>query len=218
MFAEHICRCVQTSLATGVSNFIKPVTKNLFWAQYLWTSLHVSQPLLRPRQNCCCMMRGRERETSMAVLSSSLSVCKMPRGARQRMAEDGDFNVAALWLAFKIAPSSEPQWEGWREGERLGCNSIDIWNLRLKFRQGLMTRLGRCRIEKWLRCMLRPSKMSIELHLWLLSSLPFLLSYLFSPFRLPAMQPARHPINSVSEQEEVLHDQDNHLTRAHFQP
>ena len=39
----------------------------------------------------------------MAVLSSSLSVCKMPRGARQRMA-DGDFNVAArqsvMWLAW----------------------------------------------------------------------------------------------------------------------
>ena len=43
----------------------------------------------------------------------------------------------------------------------LGCNSIDIWNLRLelgrKLRQGLRTRLGRRRIERWLRHGLRPS-------------------------------------------------------------
>ena len=51
-----------------------------------------------------------------------------------------------------------------------GCNSIDILNLRLelrhKLRQGLRTRLGRCRIGRRLRHGLRPSKMSIELHPW----------------------------------------------------
>ena len=54
----------------------------------------------------------------------------------------------------------------------LGCNSIDIWNLRLelrrKLRQGLRTRLGRHRIGRrlrlGLRLGLRPSIMSIELH------------------------------------------------------
>ena len=43
----------------------------------------------------------------------------------------------------------------------LGCNSIDIWNLRLelgrKLRQGLRTRLGRCQIGPCLWCSLRPS-------------------------------------------------------------
>ena len=51
-----------------------------------------------------------------------------------------------------------------------GCNSIDIWKLildfelRLKLRQGLRMHLGRRWTEKWFRCKLRPSKMSIELH------------------------------------------------------
>ena len=49
-----------------------------------------------------------------------------------------------------------------------GCNSKDIWNLRIEIRrnlrQGLRTCLGRRRIGQWLRrglrCGLRPSKMS----------------------------------------------------------
>ena len=49
-----------------------------------------------------------------------------------------------------------------------GCNSIDIWNLRLelgrKLRQGVRTLIGRRRMGRWLRRKLRPSKMSIELH------------------------------------------------------
>ena len=46
-------------------------------------------------------------------------------------------------------------------GVALGCNSIDIWNLRLelgrKLRQWLRKRLGRQPIERWLRRGLRLS-------------------------------------------------------------
>ena len=66
---------------------------------------------------------------------------------------------------YEEALESTENWK-WKQFHSLGCNSIDILNLRLelrlKLRQGLRTHLGGRWIGRWLRCGLRlglrPSK------------------------------------------------------------